>query len=289
VTPRSLRASPAAHLLSGDVLVFPDAVVTMSTADTALVTVMHRTPALIEHLNLRGVRLDEDRGNAVVHTPNHQVQERACVLVAALRIAGFGVAAPACFTPSQAQTERARQAAMVHALNVARAELNAWDKVSDSLCGEDGRPLDEDAYGVRRAELDRVVWQQFASVFLVHGPVMLEQARRAAARMTGHEAREAAHYLGALAAALEEGHQVRADGDRDLAALVDADGRPHEAAYADAVAERDAEGWHAASTWINHGDLLAYLAYLGTRTATPPPAPAMHLPHSPQRGVDRMP
>lgn len=263
---------------------YPDAVVTMSTTDTALVTGLHRTPALVEHLDRHGVRLNEARGNAVVHTPNHPVQERACMLVAALRIAGFDVAAPACFTPSPAQTERARQAAMVHALTIARAAQNAWDKVSDSLCGEDGRPLGEDAYGHRRAELDRVVWEQFASVFLVHGAVMLEQGRRAASGLTGHDAREAVHYLGALAAALEEGHRVRADGERDLAALRDADGRPRdEAAYADAVAERNAEGWHAASTWINHGDLLTYLAYLGTRTATP----AMHLPRAPQPGPTR--
>lgn len=267
---------------------YPDAVVTMSTAESALVTVLRRTPALVEHLCLHGVRLDEARGNAVVHTPNRPVQERACVLVAGLRIAGFGVAAPACFTPTRAQTERARQAAMVHALNVARAAQNAWDKVSDSLCGEDGRPLDEDTYGLRRADLDRVVWEQFASVFLVHGAVMLEQARRAAAGMTGQDAHEAAHYLDTLTAALKEGHQVRADGERDLASLRNADGRPRdEAAYADAVAERDAEGWHAASTWINHGDLLTYLAYLGTRTATPGPSPAMHLPRTPQAGSTR--
>ncbi|GAA4947544.1 hypothetical protein GCM10023205_04350 [Yinghuangia aomiensis] len=267
---------------------YPDVIVTMSTAESALVTVLHRTPALVEHLGLHGVRLDEARGNAVMHTPNRPVQERACVLVAALRIAGFGVAAPACFTPSPEQTERARQAAMVHALNVSRAALNAWDKVSDNLCGEDGRPLDDDAYWPRRAELDRVVWEQFASVFLVHGAVMLEQGRRAAAGMTGQDSREAAHYLGVLAAALEEGRQVRADGERALAALLDTEGQTRdEAAYADAVAERDAEGWHAASTWINHGDLLAYLAYLGTRTATPAPSPAMHLPRTPQPGAAR--
>lgn len=267
---------------------YPDAVATMSTAESALVTVLHHTPALVEHLSLHGVRLDEARGNAVVHTPNRPVQERACVLVAALRIAGFGVAAAADFTPSPAQTEQARQAAMVHALNLARAAVNAWDKVSDSLCGGDGQPLDTDAYGLRRAELDRAVWEQFASVFLVHGAIMLEQGRRAVAAMTGQDAREATHYLGALASALEEGHRVRADGERDLAALLDADGQPRdEAAYADAVAERDAEGWHAASTWINHGDLLTYLAYRGTRTATPHPAPALPLPRAPRSGATR--
>ncbi|MGW3341201.1 hypothetical protein ACWDCL_27420 [Streptomyces sp. NPDC001009] len=71
----------------------------------------------------------------------------------------------------------------LRALAVAAARIRQasddWDAVSDSLCDEDGWPLDEEEYSNGKVKRDAEAWKH-AEVFLDHGSEVLAGVRSAA-------------------------------------------------------------------------------------------------------------
>jgi len=167
------------------------------------------------------------------------------------------------FLPRWAEAvERIRLPTMACALEGAEQAEADWDAVSDTLC-DDGQPRDEHAYGERKSQLrDAVAWHHLET-FLFHGPAALADAR-ATVHALSAEPQAAARWqwrLGALQTALQGGLRVRAEWElaRPQPGGPSSSTRDQQA-YADAVAERDAEGWHYASEFITHGPVLLEIA-----------------------------
>jgi len=139
-----------------------------------------------------------------------------------------------------------------------------WDAVSDSLCDNDGQPLDEHVYGERKSQQrDAPAWHHLET-FLFHGPAALADAR-ATVRGLGVEPDLADRWrwrLGALQKVLEGGLRVHAEWEltRPKPGRQPGDNARDREAHADAVAERDAEGWCYASEFIAHGPVLLEIA-----------------------------
>ncbi|MDX3099094.1 hypothetical protein PV417_32120 [Streptomyces sp. ME19-03-3] len=146
--------------------------------------------------------------------------------------------------------------------------LAEWDAVSDSLCDADHWPLDE-RYGLRQQVRDAEMWAQFAP-FLEHGPALVAHAEQTlplldpAERAAGHWA----YRLRSLREALEGGTRVQAEFHVVAEALLP-DHPRSKAVFADAVAMRNAEGWHYPLTWMDNAGVLVDIARADK--APPPP------------------
>ncbi|MEU6015068.1 hypothetical protein ABZ826_13765 [Streptomyces sp. NPDC047515] len=147
------------------------------------------------------------------------------------------------------------------------------DAVSDSLCDAEHWPLDE-RYGLRQQVRDAEMWAQFAP-FLEHGPALVEHAEETlplldpAERMAGRWS----YRLRTLRAALDGGARVQAEFEVVAEALLP--DHPHaKADFADAVAMRNAEGWHYSLTWMDNAGVLVDIA---RAEKAPPPPPTRPL------------
>lgn len=150
--------------------------------------------------------------------------------------------------------EAVREPALAEAHWRARRALEDWDAVSDSYCDEQGFPVDEDAYGIRQARRDADAWRQF-EVFLFHGRSAIDRAQAAAGRSDVQPAvaDRWRYQLRALDDALAEGRQIR---DAWMPQLVDRLAVADAAGFNDAVDTRNAEGWSAVASFIDHAPVL---------------------------------
>ncbi|MEU9342020.1 hypothetical protein AB0D74_12480 [Streptomyces sp. NPDC048278] len=137
--------------------------------------------------------------------------------------------------------------------------LAEWDAVSDSLCDADHWPLDE-RYDLRQQQRDAAMWTQFAP-FLDHGPALVTNAEETLPLLAPGDRMDGrwAYRLRMLREALEGGARVQADFEAVTGALLPDHPRA-EAAFARAVAERNAEAWHYALTWTENGEALVEIA-----------------------------
>jgi hypothetical protein len=71
----------------------------------------------------------------------------------------------------------ARSTALRRAVAGIEDAEDRWDAVSDSLCDQDGWPLDDEVYGRRKALRDLDAWSS-AQLYLEHGPDVLATVRR---------------------------------------------------------------------------------------------------------------
>ncbi|MEV0372590.1 hypothetical protein AB0I10_22615 [Streptomyces sp. NPDC050636] len=137
--------------------------------------------------------------------------------------------------------------------------LAEWDAVSDSLCDADHWPLD-DRYGLRQQQRDAEMWAQFGP-FLDHGPALLAHAEETLPLLDARD-RAAGRWpdrMRAVRGALEAGARVQADFRATSDALLP-DHPRSKAAFAEAVAERNAEGWDCALTWMQNAGALVDMA-----------------------------
>ncbi|AJT68671.1 hypothetical protein T261_7069 [Streptomyces lydicus] len=137
--------------------------------------------------------------------------------------------------------------------------LAEWDAVSDSLCDDDHWPLD-DRYGLRQQQRDAEMWVQFAP-FLDHGPDLLAHAEEVLPFLDARD-RAAGRWpdrLRAARGALEAGARVQAEFKAVTDALLPDHSRS-KAAFAEAVVERNAEGWDCALTWMENASALVDMA-----------------------------
>ncbi|WP_431949501.1 hypothetical protein [Actinacidiphila sp. bgisy167] len=160
------------------------------------------------------------------------------------------------------------------ALAVAAGErvLDEWDAVSDSLCDADHWPLDE-RYDLRQRVRDAEMWAQFAP-FLDHGPALaahaeetlplLDPAERVAGRWS--------YRLRALRETLDGGARVQTEFQVVAEALLPDHPRSGEV-FADAVALRNAEGWHYSLTWMDNAGVLVDMARAEEALPAPPARP----------------
>ncbi|PCG85061.1 hypothetical protein CIB93_16240 [Streptomyces sp. WZ.A104] len=150
--------------------------------------------------------------------------------------------------------------------------LAEWDAVSDSLCDADHWPLDE-RYGLRQQLRDAEMWAQFAP-FLEHGPALVAHAEETLPLLDPTErlAGRWAYRLHALHEALGGGARVQAEFQMVAEALLP-DHPRSKAVFADAVAMRNAEGWHYSLTWMDNARVLVDIARADKAPPTPPTRP----------------
>ncbi|MGW7540004.1 hypothetical protein ACWGKQ_02625 [Streptomyces sp. NPDC054770] len=144
--------------------------------------------------------------------------------------------------PRYAQAVREARIEQVAVAVVAGERVLAeWDAISDSLCDADHWPLDE-RYDLRQQRRDAEMWAVFAP-FFDHGPALVAHAVETLPILEPQDRMDGrwAYRLRLLREALEGGARVQADFEFVTGVLVP--GHPRaEAAFAKAVAERDAEG-----------------------------------------------
>ncbi|MEU8687722.1 hypothetical protein [Streptomyces sp. NPDC048665] len=146
--------------------------------------------------------------------------------------------------------------------------LAEWDAVSDSLCDADHWLLG-DRYDLRKQVRDAEMWAQFAP-FLDHGPALVAHAEETLPLLAPAErvAERWAYRLRSLREALDGGAQVQAGFQVVAEALLPE--RPgSKQVFADAVAMRNAEGWHYSLTWMDNAGALIDIAR--AEKALPPP------------------
>ncbi|MCI3270608.1 hypothetical protein [Streptomyces cylindrosporus] len=159
--------------------------------------------------------------------------------------------------------EQAVRAARVEQVAVAVAAgervLAEWDAISDSLCDAGHWPLDE-RYGLRQQQRDAEMWALFAP-FLDHGPALVAHAEETLPFLDPQDRAEGRwpYRLGVLREALQGGARVQADFEFVTGALLPDHPRAG-AAFARAVVERNAEGWHYSLTWMENGGVLVEMA-----------------------------
>ncbi|MFC8350397.1 hypothetical protein [Streptomyces sp. NPDC057280] len=159
--------------------------------------------------------------------------------------------------------EQAVRAARVEQVAVAVAAgervLAEWDAISDSLCDADHWPLDE-RYDLRQQQRDAEMWALFAP-FLDHGPPLVAHAEEMLPFLDPQDRAEGRwpYRLRVLREALEGGARVQADFEFVTGALLPDHPRAG-AAFAKAVVERNAEGWHYSLTWMESGGVLVEMA-----------------------------
>ncbi|MFJ8107995.1 hypothetical protein [Streptomyces sp. NPDC096132] len=159
--------------------------------------------------------------------------------------------------------DQAVRAARVEQVAVAVAAgdrvLAEWDAISDSLCDADHGPLDE-RYDLRQQQRDAEMWALFAP-FLDHGPALVAHAEEMLPFLDPQDCAEGRwpYRLRVLREALEGGARVQADFEFVTGALLPDHPRAG-AAFAKAVVERNAEGWHYSLTWRESGGVLVEMA-----------------------------
>lgn len=137
--------------------------------------------------------------------------------------------------------------------------LAEWDAISDNLCDADHWPLDE-RYDLRQQQRDAEMWALFAP-FLDHGPALVAHAEEMLPSLDPEDRADGRrpYRLRVLREALEGGARVQADFEAVTGVLLP--DHPHaEAAFANAVVERNAEGWHYSLTWMESGGALVETA-----------------------------
>jgi hypothetical protein len=163
------------------------------------------------------------------------------------------------FLPRYRQAvETVRGPALDEAHLLAQEALDSWDAISDSLCDEHGVPLDEDAYGLRQVQRDAEAWTPFET-FLFHGPAAIHDAHTALAtlRLPASTTDRWSHQLRELSGALTEGTRIRDDWDSYLADILEYRTGPGRwRAFNSALETRNAEAWHAITTFIDHSGVL---------------------------------
>lgn len=158
----------------------------------------------------------------------------------------------------QQAVEAVRVPSLREAHRLAQEALADWDAVSDSLCDAAGVPLDEDAYGIRQAQRDAEAWQPFET-FLFHGPAAIDHAKAALPTLAlpASTAARWSNKLRELTGALTEGIAIRDEWESRLAAVLDQQVGPTRwGAFNDTLDERNAEGWHAMTLFIDHAPVL---------------------------------
>lgn len=137
--------------------------------------------------------------------------------------------------------------------------LAEWDAISDSLCDADHWPLDE-RYDLRQQQRDAEMWALLAP-FLDHGPALVANAEEMLPFVDPEDRADGRwpYRLRVLREALEGGARVQADFQAVTGALLPDHPRA-EAAFANAVVERNAEGWHYSLTWMENGGALVEMA-----------------------------
>ncbi|MFE6364132.1 hypothetical protein ACFVP3_29580 [Streptomyces sp. NPDC057806] len=137
--------------------------------------------------------------------------------------------------------------------------LAEWDAISDSLCDAEHWPLDE-RYDLRQQQRDAEMWALFAP-FLDHGPALVAHAEEMLPFLDPEDRADGRwpYRLRVLCEALEGGARVQADFEAVTGALLPDHPRA-EAAFANAVVERNAEGWHYSLTWVESAGALVEMA-----------------------------
>ncbi|SDP31878.1 hypothetical protein [Actinacidiphila guanduensis] len=151
-----------------------------------------------------------------------------------------------------------RGPALEEAHLLAQEALAEWDAISDSLCDEHGVPLDEDAYGARQVQRDAEAWTPFET-FLFHGPAAIHDAQAALTTLTFPATTTGrwSHQLRELNGALAEGTRIRDDWDTYLADILNHRTGPGRwRAFNNALETRNAEAWHAITTFIDFTPVL---------------------------------
>ncbi|MFE7318264.1 hypothetical protein ACFU7T_34985 [Streptomyces sp. NPDC057555] len=172
--------------------------------------------------------------------------------------------------PRYAQAvHQARIEHLAVALAAGEHVLAEWDAVSNSLCDADHWPLD-DRYGLRQQQRDSEMWAQFAP-FLDYGPALLAHAEETLPLLdpTGPDAGRWRYRLRVLSDTLDAGAQVEAN----LQFVADALVPDHPGAkevFDRAIAERNAEGWDCALTWMDNAGALVDLARAEQRLGRSP-------------------
>ncbi|WP_405931501.1 hypothetical protein [Streptomyces sp. NBC_00827] len=153
----------------------------------------------------------------------------------------------------------ARIEQVVMAVAAGERVLAEWDAISDNLCDADHWPLNE-RYDLRQQQRDAEMWAQFAP-FLDHGPALVAHAEETLPFLDPEDRADGRwpYRLRVLREALEGGARVQADFEFVTGALLPDHPRA-EAAFAKAVVERNAEGWHYSLTWMEDGGALIEMA-----------------------------
>ncbi|MCV2458233.1 hypothetical protein OEB94_02890 [Streptomyces sp. ICN988] len=157
------------------------------------------------------------------------------------------------------------------ALASAAAGINeasdAWDAVSDSLCGADGWPLDEDVYADGKVKRDAEAWKH-AEVFLNHGAEVLAGVRAAAHGPDYVEGpiSDDLRRLRGLDTTLVRASRLRQEWDQRLA-FMDGSQPGSLQLYRECAEEhRNTEGWHYAHELSCQGPALVRVGeYLANR------------------------
>ncbi|MFC4035149.1 hypothetical protein ACFO3J_27295 [Streptomyces polygonati] len=167
--------------------------------------------------------------------------------------------------------EAVRIPALREAHRLAQQALDDWDAVSDSLCDQQGIPLDEDAYGVRQTQRDAEAWQPFET-FLFHGSAAIDHATAVlpALSLPASTLDRWSYQLHSLADALAEGIRIRDNWEPRLVAKIEQPLGPDRwIAFNDTLDERNAEGWHAMTLFIDHAQVLHAIADAERERAEP--------------------
>ncbi|MFB6603559.1 hypothetical protein ACFCXR_26030 [Streptomyces noursei] len=192
-----------------------------------------------------------------------------------------------------------------------RQASDAWDTLSNSLCGQDGWPIDRKGYADGKVKRNAEAWKH-VEVFLDYGPEVLTGVRAAAtgADYVEGPVSEDLRRLRGIETTLERAGQIQHEWDQVMA-LMDASLPGSRDLYASRAQEiRNSEGWRYADELSFQGPALARAAdYLasradpdqagraertqvalarstsGNRGAAPvsPPAPAASNPPAPRR------
>ncbi|MEU3597197.1 hypothetical protein ABZ714_00450 [Streptomyces sp. NPDC006798] len=168
--------------------------------------------------------------------------------------------------------------------------LADWDAVSDSLCDADGWALD-DRYDLRKQQRDADMWTLFAP-YLTEGAALIVPAEDVLPDLDPKQRLEQRwdQRLRTLREALDGGRHVRDEWLAVENALVPGHPRTGEV-RAEALVERNAEGWHYSLTWAENAGALVEIARAAEPLAgpTPPASQTLRaeaaLARSPQAGL----
>ncbi|NEA56580.1 hypothetical protein G3I60_21185 [Streptomyces sp. SID13666] len=177
--------------------------------------------------------------------------------------------------------------ALAAAADGIRQASDRWDAVSDSLCDEDGWPIDEENYADGNVARDAAAWEH-VETFLAHGPAVLAGVRAAA---TGADYAD-----GPISSDLRRLHGIDTDLTRaaeirrewqEAIALVTSSTHGSRDIYEVQTRElRNAEGWHHADELAGSGKALVRAAEpLTGRLGIPPGAPERRIQAALQRSA----
>jgi hypothetical protein len=139
------------------------------------------------------------------------------------------------------------------ALRGAQQAVDHWDSISDSLCDEQGWPLDDQLYGDGVVRRDAAALRHLQDV-LPHADALLRDGRAARAGLPPGPAADVANWhLVALTNAFASAAEILHRWDDTLMKTTTANG------YNEALEERNAEAWHATHIWLSHGPALTAL------------------------------